>query len=143
MSEDRKNALSISAILVSQSAVVGNGGTLTIVGIYNRLTVTSLPAMVPTIALSVIVHGTRDQAGSEHEAEIHLLNKQRQPVAGTPVKVKFTFNANEPPEGLPARHILTAAINNFAVTEEGPFGFEIYIDDIYSGGTAFYVGAKS
>lgn len=136
--------MNVDSILVSQSAVLSNGAVLNVVGVFNQVFSPTFPVMLPNLALSAVIHGARSEGGSEHEVEIVLLDQRRNPVADTPVKVKFNFpEAHTVPEGIPLRHTLTLNAANIVFSEPGPYAFEIYIDGVYSGGSAFFIGLQS
>ena len=129
--------MNIDSIILSEYASFVGTTRLTIIGTLNRTTVPSVPVRLPPIYMSLVIEAHPDQAGSEHEVEIRILNQRRERV-GNAMKVSFRF-ADEPPlPGMHPRHSLIMAITS-EFPEEGPYAYEVFIDGTYYASTNFYV----
>ena len=131
--------VNIDSILISNYAHSENG-KLTVVGVFNHAITNEAPVRIPLLFLSLVIHAHPDEAGTSHKGHIRLLNARRE-VVREDLEFEFTFGPREAAiPGLPFRAVHTLGIMFAEFPELGPYAFEVYLDDTYSGGAAFYVG---
>lgn len=132
--------MNVASILLSQFAHVTDAGELTVYRTFRSMAGSSFPARVPLMALSVVIHAHADEAGTEHEMEIRLLDDDRNPIDPTPVTRSFRFQEETPPPGMPLRHTRVQRIQGVQFPRVGTYAFEVYIDGTYHGTASFFVG---
>jgi len=131
--------MNVDSILISEFASVTDGTALTVFRTFNRLEAKGLPARVPMMFVSLIIHGHPSEASKGHEIELRLINSRRE-VVGAIGKGEFQFgSAVSHPPGLPLRHVNIHGMVNLEFTEFGPYAFEVYVDGTYHAGAAFVV----
>jgi hypothetical protein len=128
--------VNVDSVLLAKFAEVSHG-SLTVVGTFNRIDARELPARLPSLAVSVVVHAHHDEAGSKHQVRLELLNGRRE-MLGKPLLTEFRF-MDRPVAGIPLLWIGTFTILAPEFPEHGPYAFEIYIDDTYSGAATLLV----
>lgn len=129
--------MNIDSIMLSEYASFVGTTRLTIIGTLNRTTVSSVPVRLPPIYMTLVIEAHQDQAGSEHEVEIRILNQRRERV-GKSMKVSFRFKDEPTLAGMHPRHSLVIAIAT-EFPEEGPYAYEVFIDGIYHASTNLYI----
>ena len=123
--------MNIDAILLSEYAKADPGGRLTVVGTFNAVNVPGLPVIIPVFYVSIVLEGHRTEQGVKHKGEIKVLNSKRQNVAeGQDTTFEFAFTDDDPLPGMYARHVVVSQIL-IQFQEEGPYSFEIHINDVY------------
>lgn len=95
--------MNVDVILLCEYARIIDGSRLLIVGTLNRMNVPGVPARLPVVYLAFVVEGHRDLRGTQHEAEVRIVNQRRE-VVGTPMKAEFTFLDREPFPGMYCKH---------------------------------------
>ncbi|HEV2131997.1 MAG TPA: hypothetical protein VGR27_12875 [Longimicrobiaceae bacterium] len=133
--------MNVDSILLSDYAQLDSGGKLTVVGVFNHIARDMAPVSHPQMALSVVVHGHSEEAGTRHTLEIRLLNQRRELVTPEPITAEFALPGASPP-GLPLRNVTVLNVMQPVFPELGAYAFEIYIDGTYHAGVALYVGPK-
>ncbi len=132
--------MNVDSILLADYARVGTDGKLDVVGVFNRIPTDILPATLPFLALSLVVHGHSREGGTSHQIELRLLNGRREPI-GTPTTGEFEFpEASDAYPGLPVRSVKTFLLLQPSFPEYGLYAFEVYIDGTYHAATSFFVG---
>jgi hypothetical protein len=133
-------SMNVDSFLVSLFADISEAGALTVVRTFNHLTATSLPARMPHLSISAVVHAHPSESGTAHHFEIVLLNARREKLA-TLQQGEFVLNpvgALAPP-GVPLRHMIVVNLLQPEFPEIGPYAFELYIDGTYHAGAVFQV----
>lgn len=129
--------MNVDSILVSDYATI-QGGKLTVVGVFDRIGPLRLPARIPTMCVSVVIHAHHDEAGTEHEGEIRIVDQHRKAKQAAKFRFRFPEKADHLP-GLPLRHVYIWTILAAAFEAPGAFAFEVYIDGTYHAATSFAV----
>lgn len=130
--------MNVDSILLSQFAHTQDAA-LTVYQTFNQMEAGDLPAQVPLLAVSLVIHGHRDEGGTRHEVEIRLLDEDRNVQPPTPLRREFEFKPGPPPPGMPLRHVLVNRIFGLRFEEAGTYAFEVYIDGTYHATTSFYL----
>ena len=132
--------MNVDSILLADYARVGSDGKLDVVGVFNRIPTDVLPAHLPFLALSLVVHGHSGEGGTSHHIELRLLNGRREPV-GAPTTGEFEFPvASAAYPGLPVRAVKTFLLLHPTFEEYGLYVFEVHINGVYHAAASFYVG---
>lgn len=134
--------MNVDSILISDYAAVSERGALSVFKTFNRIRGEELPAHLPMMCISLIIHAHPSEGGSQHEIEIRLLNSRRKEVVSFPKRPLQLPPADDIPPGLPLRAVQVQAMMNLKFEEAGPYAFEVYIDGTYHAGAAFYVGSE-
>lgn len=131
--------MNVDAILISEYATLtDNNQALTVLRCFNAVTSRELPARVPSMAISVVIHAHFDERGTKHEFKLKLLNERREQV-GIQEGVFQLPQGGEEPTGIPLRHTIISRFGNVVLSEAGPHAFELYIDGTYHAAAAFNV----
>lgn len=130
--------MNVDSILLSHFAHAQDGA-LTVYHTFTGTGATQFPAQIPLMALSLIIHGHADEAGTEHEIEIRLLDDDRNLIEPTPLTRPFRFNDMTPPPGMPLRHTFVQRMQGIAFPKPGTYAFEVYIDGTYHATASFFV----
>lgn len=132
--------MNIDSILLSDHARVDAGGKLTVVGAFNRITGPGPVWRLPYMAISMVIHGHADEAGTEHEIEIELKHESGDVLTEEPMKLSFKFQDRESLHpGIPARHVATHTILVPTFDRPGAYAFNVYIDGTYHASTSLYI----
>lgn len=133
--------MNVDSILLSEYASVASDGRFTVANAFNRLHGPGPKWGVPIIYVSLVIHGHREEAGTEHELELRLINARREVLMPDPPRGHFTFPAGEGMlrEGLPLRTIYVLALIGIVFEEPGPYAVEAYIDGTYHASASMYV----
>lgn len=132
--------MNVDSIQVSEYASRRGGGLLTVVNNFNRLQIPEPPLVMPSMAVSLVIHGSSAEADTSHAGEIHFINEDRESLTEEPARFEFSF----PPEeemwpGVPARHVHIWNLFQVQFDTPGPYAFEVYIDDTYHAAASFYI----
>jgi hypothetical protein len=131
--------MNVDAILVSEYATLTDGGhALTVVRCFTSIATPNLPARLPMMAVSIVIHAHFAERGSEHEYELRLLNQRREQIGGHQGMFRLPPGGEES-KGVPLRHTLVSRFANVVFPEPGPYAFELLIDGTYHAAAAFYV----
>lgn len=132
--------MNVDSILLSEYASTYPDGRLTVVNAFNRLSGPGPKWGLPVMYLTLVVHGPLQEAGTEHEGEIKLLNAQRELINKEPMKFMFRFPPNDGnlTPGMPVRSITTVALG-LQFDAPGPYAFEITIDGYFAAATLLHV----
>ena len=132
--------MNVDSILLSEYAKSDEAGRLTVVNCFNRLTTPQAPVGIEILCISLVVHGSPSEAGSQHQGEIRLLNQRREVLNEKPVPFGFRFAGPEGLDpGMPVRWIGSFRILRLVLPEFGPYAFEVYIDGTYHAAASLYV----
>lgn len=132
--------MNVDSILLADYARVGTDGKLDVVGVFNRIPANTLPATLPFLSLSLVVHGHSEEGGTTHGIELRLLNERREALS-PPMVGEFDFPpASDAYPGLPVRSVKTFLMLQPTFPEHGLYAFEVYIDGTYHAAASFYVG---
>jgi len=136
-----ESTVNVDSILLSEYASAGPDGRLTVANAFNRINGPGPRWGIPMIYVSLVIHGHRAEAGTDHELELRLVNARREPMLDEPAIGSFRFHEDDGSleEGLPLRHIHTVALMGLVFEEPGPYAFEVYIDGTYHAATALFV----
>ena len=104
------------------------GGRLTVVSAFNRISGPGPPWGVPVLAIPLVIHGHSEEAETDHDGEVQLINDERELIRSIPFK--FTFPASSVP-GLPVRSIVNLVQLGASFDAPGLYVFEVYIDGTY------------
>lgn len=66
--------MNVDSILISEYATLTPGSQLSVLRVFNSLVASSFPATHEWMALSLIIHAHRDEAGTTHDIEIKVIN---------------------------------------------------------------------
>jgi hypothetical protein len=137
--------VNVDSILLSEFAKVEQSGNLTVVSAFNALGGPGPAWGLPLMAISLVIHGHRDEAGTEHRAVIRLINARREQVIPEELSFDFQFREDDGSleEGMPLRHTAVFMLGGVAFTEPGPYAFEIYIDGTYHAAATLFVRQQS
>lgn len=130
--------MNVDSILISEYATK-QGGLLSILNCFNEVSSQSGTLQVPSLAVSLIIHGHSGEASSQHEGEIRFLDEDRELV-----RPATTFSWTFPPEGhmkpgVPLRHAHIWRIHGQKFSRDGAYAFEVYIDGTYHAAASLYV----
>ena len=128
--------MNVDSILISDLAQVISG-KLTVLGVFNRIGPAKLPVVMSTMAVSVVMHAHHDEAGSEHQAELRLIDQDRNVINTHPTKIQFARENLIP--GIPLRAVKVIVILTPSFERAGAYAYEFYIDDTYHAAASFVV----
>lgn len=120
--------MNIDSILIAEYASTDRDGRLTVVNAFNEIGGPGPEWVIPILALSIVVHGHSEEAETDHEAEIRLIDDSREIVRTMPFEVSFPKSTYP---GLPVKYIATILAVGFKFEAAGLYAFEVYIDGIY------------
>lgn len=132
--------MNVDAILLSSAASLSQDKQLSVLGVFNSMAAESFPAVLPLMALSLIVHAHHSEGGSTHKLDVKVLNAKREMIAEVIKGAEFTFSDDTPMPGIPLRHTFVHLMVNVQFVSPGAYAFEVFIDDTYAAATSFYVG---
>jgi Family of unknown function (DUF6941) len=139
--------VNIDAILLSEYAALTDGEqSLTIVRVWNAMASMQFPVVMPSMALSMVVHAHPSEAGTDHKLDIVLKNTKREILAKLVEDLTFTLAGGDGKTslpGIPIRHYLVHRMVNVQFGSPGSFAFEVFIDGTYHASTAFHIGDAS
>jgi len=132
--------VNVDSILISEYASLDAAYSLTVVRTFNRIKARSLPARLPLLSVSIIIHAHPSEGGTAHHFELVLVSAKQGRVA-TIAQGDFhlTSPTGETP-GLPIRHMMVFNAMQAEFPADGPYAFELFIDGTYHAAAAFYVG---
>lgn len=131
--------MNVDSILISEYAKTTDG-RLTVVNTFNRISGPGPQWGVPMLAVSLVIHGHKAEAGTHHEGEIKLLNKDREEINPQPMTFEFQFKEeSELDPGMPLRSTQTYTVIGISFPEPGPYAFEVYIDETYHASASLFV----
>lgn len=130
--------MNVDSILLSEYATLTDRSQLSVIRVFNQLGAPDFPATQRWMALSLLIHAHRDEAGTEHEIEIRLRNGSGT-VDASVHKTRFTLVSADPPEGMPLRHTYIHQMVNVQFPEEGTYAFEVFIDGTYHASTSLHL----
>ena len=128
--------MNIDSILIAEYASVDRDGRLTVVNSFNQITGPGPKWTIAMLALSIVIHGHSEEAETDHQGELRLINESREVVKTMPFEVKFP-KATVP--GLPVRFIATLRSVGATFDAPGLYAFEVYIDGIYMAAASLVV----
>ncbi len=120
--------MNVDSILIAEYATVDPGGRLTVVNAFNRLSGPGPQWGMPVLAIPLVIHGHSEEAETEHEGKIKLIDAER--TVKQEIDFSFRFPEASVP-GLPVKHIGNIMIFGATFDAPGLYAFEVYIDDIY------------
>lgn len=128
--------MNVDSILLSEYANVTQG-KLSVIGVFNRIGPAKLPVQLPIMAVSLVIHAHHDEAGSQHEGELRLIDEKRAVITKRPFR--FHFTKENLVSGIPLRAIHTTIIMAPRFDTAGAYAFEVYIGGTYHASTSFVV----
>jgi len=128
--------VNIDSILVSKFADVEDG-PLTVVGAFQVVESSRFPLKLPMLAISLVLHGHVEEARDSHRIRVEVLNEKRETVNPRPIEGTFRFSDHGIP-GLPLEHVAVFRILHPVFRKPGAYAVEVYVDDTYHAGAAFY-----
>lgn len=129
--------MNVDSILLSEFAAIDSSNKLTVVGVSNLLTAQSLPARLPLICVSLVIHAHPDEGGTQHDGELRLLNQDRDILHQH--AFRFQLKEGPPPPGVPLRHVSVQRFLGLEFEHAGAYSFEVFIDETYHAAVSFYV----
>lgn len=120
--------MNIDSILIAEHVSTTVDGKLTVVNAFNQIKGAGPKWMIPVMGISIVVHGHSEEAETEHEGEIRLINEDRKLLRSLPFS--FTFPKSTI-VGLPLRYVAVMTLIGATFDAPGVYAFEVYIDDIY------------
>ena len=69
--------MNVDSILIAEYASIDQGGRLTVVNAFNRLSGPGPRWVMPVLAIPIVVHGHSEEAETEHEGKIKLIDADR------------------------------------------------------------------
>lgn len=134
--------VNVDSILVSEYATK-QGNLLSILNCFNRLSTPLSAIQVPSLAVSLIIHGHSGEAGTSHSGEIRFIDEDREPVR-PPNTFSWTFAPREQMNpGVPLRYMHVWRIHGHTFERDGAYAFEVYIDDTYHAAASLYVSLNA
>ena len=127
--------MNVDSILIAEHASVDQGGRLTVVNAFNRITGPGPQWGIPVLALSIVIHGHSEEAETRHEGEVRLINDERELIRAMP----FEFEFAKAVPGIPLRHIAILVTLATTFASPGPYAFEVYIDDTYMAAASWVI----
>jgi len=116
--------MKIDLALLCDYAIVDRFGKLSVLGIFEHLWITALPAVHPRVHLVIRLKGKRTEIG-RHNVRISLLDDEGQEVInGTGV-----FDFAEPPAGVTEIEAGTVLVFDVPFSKPGRYQFEIVVDE--------------
>jgi hypothetical protein len=128
-------AVNVDSILLADYATVTSDNKLTVVGAFNQIHVPKFPTVHPQVYISLVIHAHPREAG-DHNLCIRLLDKTRAELAR--LEAEFKLLRRKGPEGMPLRMLIAPGILGLTIPAEGPYAFEVLIDDTYAATASFY-----
>ena len=130
--------MNVDSILISQFAVLDQGLALTVVRTFNHLETAQLPARIPLMSISVLIHAHSSECGTSHHFELVLVSAKQGRIT-TVVEGDFVLSAATPLPGMPLRHEMVFNVMHAEFPTDGPYAFELYIDGTYHAAAAFFI----
>lgn len=120
--------MNVDSILIAEYASTDRDGRLTVVNAFNQINGPGPQWVVPVMAISLVIHGHSEEASTEHQGEVRLINDTRKTVRSMPFQFAFP-EATVP--GLPVKNISTMMHIGANFPAAGLYAFEVYIDGTY------------
>ncbi len=120
--------MNVDSILISEHASTDRDARLTVVNAFNQISGPGPRWTVPILALSIVIHGHSEEAETDHEGEIRLIDDSREILRSMPFEISFPKSTHP---GLPVKFIATLQAVGFTFEAAGLYAFEVYIDGIY------------
>jgi len=115
----------IALALLADGANISREGKLNILGIFDRISTQSLPAMHPQMQLIMIIEADRGDADREHKLGIELIDADGGKLFSMTGSIKFST----PPPGERVRINHIIQLNNLRFERIGIFEFKILINN--------------
>lgn len=117
--------IKISLALLADGANISREGKLNILGIFDRISAQSLPAMHPQMQLIMVIEADRGDADKEHLLGIELIDADGKKLLSMAGNIKFS----SPPPGEQVRINHIIQLNNLRFEHLGNFEFKILINN--------------
>ena len=115
----------VALALLADGANISREGKLNILGIFDRISTQSLPAIHPQMQLIMILEADRSDADREHKLGIELINADGAKLLSMSGNIKFS--TPPPGEHIRINHIIQ--LNNLRFERFGSFEFKILINN--------------
>lgn len=132
--------MNVDSILIAEFAKVDERGRLTVIDAFNNLSGPGPVWGLPVMAVSLVIHGHRAEAGTRHKVDMRLIDASRKDVV-PPMHFEFSFpeDNGKLDEGVPLRQPWTFGMIGVSFNKPGIYAFEVQIDGTYAASASLLV----
>lgn len=117
--------ITIPLALVVDYANITREGKLNLLGIFDQVRATSVPAIHPQMRLVIVLEADRGEVNREHNIKIEMIDADN---TQTPVKIEGKMKFGAPPSGENVRFNQIIQLNNIQFDKFGDYSFKILVD---------------
>jgi hypothetical protein len=117
--------IQVPLALLADYANVSREGKINILGVFDQIYATSVPALHPQMQLVMTIVADRGEAKKEHKIKIELIDQDNIDVS---VKIEGTLKFDPPKTGEEVRINQTILLNHVVFNKYGEYSFKIVID---------------
>jgi len=115
-----------------------NGGKLTIVGTFDSIGTTKIPATHPSCCIATRLRFSEKETG-DHTFKLRLINTERKELIPP---IEGNINVRTPPNGQYGVINIVGNLNNLTFEKAGRYSFELYVDEEWKSGLPLIIYHK-